>query len=78
MNVQYKNKNKTCQGRFLTLKFRKLERPRKLMTVVSGYQIGFNLFKLEQIYNSILCNTMVLSLTIIIVTNMIEYGQEMP
>ena len=38
----------------------------------------FNLFKLEQIYNSILCNTMVLSLAIIIVPKMIEYGQEMP
>ena len=38
------------------------------MTFVSGYQMIFNLFKLEQIYNSILCNTrtMVLSSTIII------------
>ena len=35
-------------------------------------------FKLGQIYNSILCNTMVLSSTIIIVPQMIEYGQEMP
>ena len=38
----------------------------------------FNLFKLEQIYNSILWYTMVLSSTIIIVPKMIEYGQEMP
>ena len=38
----------------------------------------FYLFKLKQYYNSILCNTMVLSLTIIIVPKMIEYGQEMP
>ena len=38
------------------------------MTFVSGYRMLFNLFKLEQIYNSILCNTMVLSSTIIIVS----------
>ena len=38
------------------------------MTFVSGYRMVFNLFKLEQIYNSILCNTMVLSSTIIIVS----------
>ena len=38
----------------------------------------FNLFKLGQIYNSILCNTMVLSSTIIIVSKMIENGQVMP
>ena len=38
------------------------------MTFVSGYQMVFNLFKLEQIYNSILCNTMVLSSAIIIVS----------
>ena len=38
------------------------------MTLVSGYCILFNLFKLEQIYNSILCNTMMLSSTIIIVS----------
>ena len=31
------------------------------MTFVSGYRMIFNLFKLEQIYNSILCNKMVLS-----------------
>ena len=37
------------------------------MTFVSGYQMIFNLFKLEQLYNSIFCNTMVLSSTIIIV-----------
>ena len=48
------------------------------MTFVSGYQMIFNLFKLEQIYKSIKCNTMVLSSTIIIVSKMIEYGQEMP
>ena len=36
------------------------------MTFVSGYRILFNLLKLEQIYYSILCNTMVLSSTIII------------
>ena len=48
------------------------------MTFVSGYWMIFNLFKLEQIYNSILCNTMVLSSTIIKVRKMIEYGQEMP
>ena len=48
------------------------------MTSVSGYRMLFNLIKLEQIYNSILCNTMVLSSTIIIVSKMIEYGQEMP
>ena len=48
------------------------------MTLVSGYRMVFNLFKLEQIYNSILCYTMVLSPTIIIVSKMIEYGQEMP
>ena len=39
--------------------------------------MNFNLFKLEQIYNSILCNTMILSSAIIIVPQMIEYGQEM-
>ena len=38
------------------------------MTFVSGYRMVFNLFKLEQIYNLILCNTMVLSSTIIIVS----------
>ena len=38
------------------------------MTFVFGYWMVFNLFKLEQIYNSILCNTMVLSSTIIIVS----------
>ena len=48
------------------------------MTFVCGYRMVFNLFKLEQVYNSILCNTMVFSLTIIIVSKMIEYGQEMP
>ena len=48
------------------------------MTFVSGYRVIFNLFKLELIYNSILCNTMVLSSTIIIVLKMIAYGQEMP
>ena len=52
------------------------------MTFVSGYRMIFYLFKLEQqIYNSILCNTMVLSSTsstIIIVPKMIEYGQETP
>ena len=30
------------------------------MTFVSGYRMIFNLLKLEQIYNSILCNTMML------------------
>ena len=49
------------------------------MTYVSGYWMIFNLLKLEQIYNSILCNTMVLSSTIIIVSKMyVEYCQEMP
>ena len=48
------------------------------MTFVSGYQMIVNLFKLEQIYNSILCNTVVLSSTIIIVPKMIEYSQAMP
>ena len=48
------------------------------MTFVSGYGMVFNLFKLEQIYNSILCNTMVLSSTLIISPKMVEYGQEMP
>ena len=48
------------------------------MTFVSCYRMIFYLFKLEQIYNSVLCNTKVLSLTIIIVSKMIEYGQEMP
>ena len=38
------------------------------MTFASGYQMIFNLFKLEQIYNSILCNTMMLSSTIFIVS----------
>ena len=38
------------------------------MTFVSGYHMVFNNFKIEQIYNSILCNTMVLSSTIIIVS----------
>ena len=38
------------------------------MTFVSGYWMVSNLFKLEQIYNAILCNTMVLSSTIIIVS----------
>ena len=48
------------------------------MTFVSGYRMIFNLFTLEQIFNSILCNTMVMSSTIIIVPKMIEYGQGMP
>ena len=48
------------------------------MTFVSGYRMLFNLFKLEQIYNSILCNTMVLSSTIIIVPKITEHGQVMP
>ena len=48
------------------------------MTFVSGYRMVFDLFKLEQIYNSILCNTMVLSSTFIIVSKNDEYGQEMP
>ena len=47
------------------------------MTFVSGYRMFFNLFKLEQIYKSILCYKMVLSSTIIIVPKMIEYDQEM-
>ena len=38
----------------------------------------FNLLKLEQITNLILCNTMVLSSTIIIIPKMLEYCQEMP
>ena len=38
------------------------------MTFVSGYWMIINLLKLQQIYNSILCNTMVLPLTIIIVS----------
>ena len=38
------------------------------MTFVSGYRMIFNLFKLEQIHNEILCNTMVLSSKIIIVS----------
>ena len=38
------------------------------MTFVSGYRAIFNLLKLEQIYNSILCNIMVLSSAIIIVS----------
>ena len=42
------------------------------MTLVSGLRMVFHLFKLEQIYNSILCNTMVLSSTIIIVSK--NYG----
>ena len=48
------------------------------MTFVSDYRMIINLFKLELIYNSILCNTIVLSSTIIIVSKKIEYGQEMP
>ena len=48
------------------------------MTFVSGYRMIFNLFKLEQPYDSILCNTMVLSSTIIIFSKKIEYDQEMP
>ena len=48
------------------------------MTFVSGDHMIFNLLKQEQIYNSILCNTIVLLSTIIIVPKMIEYGQEMP
>ena len=38
------------------------------MTFVSGYQINFNSLTPEQIYNSILCYTMVLSSTIIVVS----------
>ena len=38
------------------------------MTFASGFWMIFNMLKLEQIYNSILCNTMVLSTTIIIVS----------
>ena len=44
------------------------------MTFVSAYPLIFNLFKKEEIYNSILCNTMVLSSKLIIVPKMIEYG----
>ena len=36
------------------------------MTFVFGYRMALNLFKIEQIYNSILCNTIVLSSTIIL------------
>ena len=39
------------------------------MTFVSGYQMIFNLFKIEQIYYSILYYTMVLSSTIIVPKN---------
>ena len=46
------------------------------MTFVFGYWMIFNLLKVEQIYFSNICNTMVLSSTIIIVSKMIEYGQE--
>ena len=38
------------------------------MTFVSGYRMIFYMFKLEHIYNQILCNTMVLSSTNIIVS----------
>ena len=38
------------------------------MTFVSGYRMIFHLLILEQIYNSILCNTMVLSSTLNIVS----------
>ena len=38
------------------------------MTFVSGYRMIFDLLKLEQIYNSILCKSMMLSSTIIIVS----------
>ena len=38
------------------------------MTLISDYRMVFNLFKLEQIYNSILWKTIVLSSTIIIVS----------
>ena len=38
------------------------------MTFITGYRMILNLLKLEQIYNSILCNTMVLSSTFIIVS----------
>ena len=38
------------------------------MTFASGYRKTFNFLKLEQIYNSILCNIMMLSSTIIIVS----------
>ena len=38
------------------------------MTFVSGYRMIFNVLKLEQIYNWIICNTIVLSSTIIIVS----------
>ena len=48
------------------------------MTFVSGYRVLFILFELEQIYNSILCNTRMLSSTATIVPKVIEYGQEMP
>ena len=37
------------------------------MTFITGYRMIFNLLKLEQIYSSILRNSMVLSSTIIIV-----------
>ena len=38
------------------------------MTYVSGYRMIFDVLKLEQIYNSILCNTMVFSSKIFIVS----------
>ena len=48
------------------------------MTFVSSYRMILNLFKLEQIYESILCNTMVLSSAIIIVPKNDRVWQKMP
>ena len=48
------------------------------MIFVSGYRMILSLFKLDQLCYSILCNTMVLSSTIIIVPKMIEYDKAMP
>ena len=59
-------------------KIKQIIKPTITNDLVSGYRMIFNLFKLGQIYDSILCNTMVLSSTIIKVPKMKEYGQEMP
>ena len=68
ITVQYKSKKHAKDNFKHQDIYSKLYSPRKLMTFISGYRVIFNLFKLDEIYNLILCNTMVLSSTIIIVS----------
>ena len=54
--------------RFSNTKIKQITKPTKTNDFCLRLWDDFNLFKLEQIYDSILCNTMVLSSTNIIVS----------